>query len=206
METIPQYLTHLASESPTPGGGSATTIVAAAGASLVAMVARICAASPKYASQSKSALALAAKADQLREDLLRGRPRDEAAFARVMLATAMPKGTDVEKTRRRDALERALCEAAAEPLRSAQCALAVLRLAATALEIPNKNLASDIGCAAEFASAAIAACAYNVKINHRFMHDAQTIDGQATALARCEREAAALLAGVRRAVRDLIEA
>ena len=32
-------------------------------------------------------------------------------------------------------------------------------------------LASDVGCAAELASAALAACAYNVRVNHRYMHD-----------------------------------
>ena len=182
METLPEYLTQLASEWPTPGGGSAATMVAAAGAALVSMVGRICAINPKYAAQKPLALELVGRADELREDFLRARERDEAAFDRVVAASAMPKNTESEKETRRRALELALHHAAAEPLASAEMALEVLRLAAMSLQIPNKNLASDVGCAAEFAASALNACAYNVRINHRFMHDTDAIEAQANAL------------------------
>ncbi len=200
MESLPEYLTQLASEWPTPGGGSAATVVGAAGASLVAMVARISSTNPKYAAQKNLAHELVAKADELRAEFLRAKDRDEAAFDRVVAATAMPKDTTEEKQARRDALEIALQHAAAEPLFAAELALETLRIAARALEIPNKNLASDVGCAAEFAGASLAACAYNVRVNHKFMRDTYAIEAQAHVLARYERESAALLAGVRRSL------
>ncbi len=200
VESVDDYLTQLASEWPTPGGGSAATMVGAAGAALVAMVNRINSANPKYAAQAALAHALVARADDLRAELQRARARDEAAFDRVVAATAMPKSSDAEKATRRAALEIALNHAAAEPLLAAQSALEVLRLAAESLNIPNKNLISDIGCAAEFAAAALAACAYNVRINHRFMKDADAIEAQANALARYEREGNALQQSIRRAV------
>ena len=200
METLSEYLTQLASEWPTPGGGSAATMVGAAGAALVAMVARICSANPKYAAHRTLALDLVAAADGLREELLRARERDEAAFDRVVAATAMPKATEPEKQSRRAALETALLHAAAEPLAVTERALEVLRLAQRALELNNMNLISDIGCAAEFGYAALAACAYNVRINHRFMKDRVAIEAQAHALERTEREAAALLTRLRHAV------
>ena len=59
METIQQYLTDLGSEAPVPGGGSAATIVAACGAALVGMVARICARNPKYAAHAELAREMA---------------------------------------------------------------------------------------------------------------------------------------------------
>jgi methenyltetrahydrofolate cyclohydrolase len=201
VETLSEYLTQLASEWPTPGGGSAATMVAAAGAALVSMVGRICAANKKYALQADLARELFARGDSLREELLRARERDEAAFDRVVAATAMPKSTQDEKHVRRAALELALAHAAAEPLAAAQLALDVMRLSARALIFENRNLVSDIGCAAEFAAAALAACAYNVRINHRFMHDDTAIDAQAHALERLEREGAALLGEIRKAVR-----
>ncbi|MDE2480883.1 MAG: cyclodeaminase/cyclohydrolase family protein [bacterium] len=204
MESVDTYLTQLASEWPTPGGGSAATLVGAAGAALVAMVARINSANPKYAPLAPLAHELVAAADALRENLVAARVRDEAAFDRVVAATAMPKASDEEKRVRREALEIALLHAAAEPLLAAQDALAVMRLAARSLEIPNKNLVSDIGCAAEFAAAALAACAYNVRINHRYMNDAEAIAAQANALARYERECNALLASVRRSIAELL--
>ncbi len=74
-----------------------------------------------------------------------------------------------------------------------------------ALDFHNRNLVSDVGCAAEFAYAALAACAYNVRINHRFMHDLPAIEAQSHALERYEREGSALLASVRKAVRSQLE-
>lgn len=204
METLSDYFTHLASEWPTPGGGSAATLVAASGAALVAMVARICSANKKYAAQADLARELVSQADALRAEFLRARERDEAAFDRVVAATAMPKASDEEKRLRASALEIALAHAAAEPLSVAQSALDVMRLAARALEFNNRNLVSDIGCAAEFGHAALAACAYNVRINHRFMHDVAAIEAQAHALARYERESSALLASIRKAVNETL--
>ena len=197
VETLSDYLTQLASEWPTPGGGSAATMVAAAGAALVAMVARISCANAKYSAQHNLCKELVERADGLRAEFLRARERDETAFDRVVAAQAMPKATEHEKATRKAALENALHHAAAEPLESAALALEVLRLAARSLEIRNRNLISDIGCAAEFGAAALAACAYNVRINHRFMHDVDTIEAQAQALERYERESTALLSSIR---------
>jgi formiminotetrahydrofolate cyclodeaminase len=205
VESLEEYLTELASEWPTPGGGSAAAVVAAAGAALIAMVARISATNPKYASHAALARELFTRADALREEFMRARERDEAAFDRVVAATAMPRSNETEQAARREVLESALENAAAEPLTCAQNALEVMRLATHALEIPNKNVMSDVGCAAEFAAAAIAACAYNVRINHRFMHDIDAIEAQAHVLERVERECNAMLPSLRRAVNFAIK-
>lgn len=166
------------------------------------MVARICAENPRYETQRDEARVLAVRADALRAQLLDARLRDESAFAAVVAAQSLPKDTLEEKTRRRDALERALFDAAAEPLHAAAHAIAVLRLALRALAIPNVNLASDLGCAAEFAHAALNACGYNVRINHRFMKDDGAISEQEHMLARYEREGSAMLGAVRTEVRE----
>lgn len=172
---------------------------------MVAMVGRICSANKKYAAHADLTRDLVERADRLREEFMRARERDEAAFDRVVAATAMPKDTEEAKRVRRDALEIALAHAAAEPLSAAQNALEVLRLAGRALTLQNRNLVSDIGCAAEFGYAALAACAYNVRINHRFMRDEVAIEVQAQELARLEREANALLASIRKAVREQLQ-
>ena len=161
------------------------------------MVARICAKNPKYAEQHALTAELARSADRLRDALVEARARDESAFAQVVEASGLPK----EAPQRREHLERALFDAAAEPLHGAHLALEVQRLAARLLEIPNKNLISDVGCAAEFGAAAVAACAYNVRINHRFMKDATAIASQAGELERYETESSRLLATVRQAAR-----
>lgn len=187
VEAVNEYLTNLGSESPAPGGGSAAMVVGAAGCALVSMVARICAASPKYAAKADLASRLVAQADRGREAFLQRKARDEQAFDAVVRARG-------DKAAMRSALR----EAAAVPLEGARAALEVLRLAADALELGNPNLVSDLGCAAEFANAALLACAYNVRINHKFMKDDDAlIASQREELTQLEIAASDLLATVR---------
>ncbi len=168
------------------------------------MVARICARSPKYAEQAELIESLVRRSDDLRADLLERRVRDETAFEAVMAAMALSRETPEQTAHRAQTLEGALFNAAAEPLAAAQQSAQVLRLTNEALAVRNVNLISDVGCAAEFGYAAVAACSYNVRINHRFMKDAGAIAAQAVALEACERDAAMLLANVRSAVQALL--
>jgi formiminotetrahydrofolate cyclodeaminase len=153
------------------------------------MVARICASSPKYASRHELANRLFQRADALRGDFLARKARDERAFDAVVAARG-------DKA----AMEAALRGAAAVPLEGAQAALEALRLAADALELGNANLVSDLGCAAEFAYAALLACAYNVRINHKFMKDEAAIETQSATLQHLESDALPLLIAVRAAL------
>ncbi len=186
MDTLDDYLQRLASGDAVPGGGSASAVAAALGAALVAMVGRI-----------RSSDALVSHADRLRGELHDARIRDEVAFAAVVAAQALPKGNDEERSARREALAAALLRAAREPLHAASLALDVLRLTQRCIENDLGALASDIGCAAEFAHAALAGCAYNVRINHRYMRDESAIAEQAGTLAGYEAEAADILERVR---------
>ena len=204
METLDGYLNALASSAATPGGGSAAAVVAASGAALLSMVGRIYSESPKYAPYHELVTRIVSSADSLRADLLAARDRDEKAFARVMTAHALPKSNDAEKTARSTSVENALSAAAAEPLHAAGLALDVLRFSSQLMTVPNKNLMSDIGCAAEFAYAGLAACGYNVRINHRYMRDGDAIAKQSTLLARYEDEGRTLLAAVRRTVGEAL--
>ena len=197
METIDAYLDELASAAPTPGGGSAAALVAAAGAALVAMVARITRDSPKHAARHAHAERLIREADECRAELLAARAEDERAYALVVAATALPRASAEEKERRTAALQAALEDAAAAPLRAAALALDVLGLADDALALENANLISDLGCAAEFGAAALAAAAYNVRINHHYMKNRPLALAQEHSLADYETQCAALLARVR---------
>jgi formiminotetrahydrofolate cyclodeaminase len=191
VEAIDDYLRRLASSDPVPGGGSAAALTAAIAAALVAMVGRIL---------TPPIDGLVEGADRLRAELGAARRRDEAAYACVIAAQALPKQGEAARAARRDALEIALREAAQAPLDAAALSLDVLRLTGRLAEAPRGALASDVASAAEFAHAALAACAYNVRINHRYMHDRSAIREQAALLARLEREASGILASVRGAL------
>jgi formiminotetrahydrofolate cyclodeaminase len=162
-------------------------MVAVMAAALVAMAARITAANPKYAEMREHAERISERADMLRAKLLEARHRDEAAFAAVMRT-------------RGEERQRALHEAAQAPLAVMHDALDVERLALEATALQNPHLASDLGCAAEFAAAALKACAYNVRINHRSLKDAGTVTRQRSELERYERESAEVLDAIRKQV------
>ncbi len=186
------YLDELASEAPTPGGGSAATIVGALAAALVAMVARITRNNPSYAAKAADAEAVIERADALRAALMAARSDDEIAYARVVGAMALPKSTAEEKGERTLRLQAALADAAAAPLAAAALALQALKLSGDAAALGNRHLASDVLCAATFARAALEASAANVRVNHKLLRDADLVRAQAATLAALERDALAV--------------
>jgi glutamate formiminotransferase/formiminotetrahydrofolate cyclodeaminase len=183
VESLEDYAERLASAAPTPGGGSAATIVGAFAAALVAMVARL--------TRAEASAALAERADALRRELLAAREADERAFAAVVAAQALPRSTEAEENHRSERLQAALAHAAAEPLRAAELGLDVLRLAESARATAKRALASDLGCATAFAGAAVRASALNVRVNHHYMKDAALVAAQETRLREILGESAA---------------
>ena len=183
------YLDALASAAPTPGGGSAATLVGAMGAALVAMVARISADAPRLAAKRADALEIARLADELRAQLLAAREADESAYAAVVAASALPKGSEAERAVRSPKLQHALACAAEAPLAASQLASDGTALALRAAALGNKHLASDIECSLAFFRAARAASSANVRINHRFMTDVEVKESQRTRLSALERTA-----------------
>jgi formiminotetrahydrofolate cyclodeaminase len=182
------YLERLASAAPTPGGGSAATIVAALGASLVAMVARITHENPSFAEKRPSAAGIIERADALRSELLAARIHDESAYARVVDAQALPRTTPEEKAARTAALQAALAGAAEAPLHAAELAVRVMRMSRDVAALGNAHLVSDVTCAASFGRAALEASAANVRINHTFLRDATLVATQEATLRALEAE------------------
>jgi methenyltetrahydrofolate cyclohydrolase len=175
---IDAYLDRLASADPTPGGGSAATLVGALGAALCAMVARITAANDRYAAVRADAQAVAAAADALRERFVAARPLDEAAYERVVAASALSKTTAEEKRARTAALQAALVGAAEAPLAAAGLSAEGIGLADRANALGNTHLVSDVECALHFFRAALAGSVANVRINHHFIKDAGVVRAQ----------------------------
>jgi formiminotetrahydrofolate cyclodeaminase len=190
---IDAYLDRLASADPTPGGGSAATLVGALGAALCAMVARITAGNARYGSVHAAALAIVAAADVLRERFAAARPLDEAAYERVVAASALPKGTDDEKRARTAELQAALVGAAEAPLAAAGLSAEGIALAERTNGLGNTHLASDVECALHFFRSALAGSVANVRINHRFIKDAAIVQAQEDRLVAIVDAAAATL-------------
>jgi formiminotetrahydrofolate cyclodeaminase len=194
------YLNRLASAEPTPGGGSAAALVGAMGAALVAMVARITLANRKHAAVHGDAVLLVGDADALRAQFLAARHADEAAYGAVSAAQALPRASEAERAARTAQLQGALAGAAAAPLHTAELAAALIALCERAAALGNTHLASDVACALAFGGAALEAAAANVRINHRFMHDAELVRRQSRRLAEVDAAASERGAAARSAL------
>lgn len=159
------FLDALAASTPTPGGGSAAAYSGAAGAALVAMVARLTLGKPKYQEVAPEMRTILQRAEELRAELTSAIQEDAQAFDRVLEAYMLPKGTAKEKTKREKAIQKATLEAAQIPLGVAQKAVEVIELAERVIAQGNLNAISDGATGAALARAALSGAALNVRIN-----------------------------------------
>lgn len=163
--SVGELTQRLATRDPIPGGGSAAAIAGAMGAALVGMVAELTIGRPDAEAHAAELASLRDDAARYRDELLTLAQTDAAAYAAVVAARKLPKGTDEEKATRRAALDTAMVAAADAPLHVARLAAATLELAARIAPIGNPNAASDAGVAAQLASAAVRGAILNVRIN-----------------------------------------
>src|SRR6187455_1179233 len=114
--SVEEYLRRLAGGDPTPGGGSASALAGALGASLVSMVCNLTLGRERYAEFEAEARELQLRADALRERLQTGIDEDAAAYDRVIGTYRLPRVTDEEKAARTEAIQEATHGAALVPL------------------------------------------------------------------------------------------
>jgi formiminotetrahydrofolate cyclodeaminase len=163
--SIKEYLAKTASGDPVPGGGSSAALNAALAAALIEMVAQLTIGRKNFEGVEAEMQAAAKKASTLRQTLIEDIDRDSDAYARVLKAFQMPKGTEAEKTGRARAVQDAFKQAALVPLSVAQAAVALMDLGRTVIARGNPNAASDGAAGVLAARMAAQAAVYNVRIN-----------------------------------------
>ena len=114
--SVADFVGHLASSEPVPGGGSASAVAAALGAGLVAMVAALSAGRPKYAQHEATHATAGAIGRELSDRFLALADEDSEAYAGFSAALKMAKETEPERTARSAALQSAARVAAEVPL------------------------------------------------------------------------------------------
>ncbi len=159
------YLEELASDQPTPGGGAWAAVSAAAGAALVAMVARLTIKKKGYEDVVDRMRSIADECDDERYMLLTLADRDAEAYRDVMAAYKLPKTTPEEQHTWSTTLQRALERAADIPLEVARRSVYLMALAEETLTSGNPNAASDALSAATSLHAAALSALANVDIN-----------------------------------------
>lgn len=170
-ETIEQFLDHLASGEPVPGGGAAAALAVAAGAALVAMVCRLTIGREKYRAHQDAMTAALQRAEQIRSRALRLYADDTAAYSAVMAAYRLPRGAEEERAARAARIEAAMKGATEVPLRTVDLAAQVIELCAGIVDGANPNALGDLAVGALSARTALEGSAINVRINLGLVQD-----------------------------------
>jgi glutamate formiminotransferase/formiminotetrahydrofolate cyclodeaminase len=161
----------LASNSPTPGGGSAAALAGALGAALISMVGNLTVGKKKYEDVEEDIKKIISSSEKLRYELSQLIEEDVKVFNNFMATYKMPKETEDEKTIRAEKLQESLIKAAKVPLKTAYKCLDIMILSQEVAEKGNINVISDAGVAVLMAEAALESAILNVKINLRMIKD-----------------------------------
>jgi formiminotetrahydrofolate cyclodeaminase len=189
--TVVDLLEAFSSGEPVPGGGSAAALAGALGVSLLMMVAK----NPKSRTGAPEEIAdlaeAAARLGPLRETLLALVDDDTDAYRAVVDAMNLPKGSDTEKARRRDAIALAMRRATEVPLETMRVCQQALRGAVIVASNGNLNAASDAGVGIALLDAALRGAAMNIAVNVRSLTDQAFVERVDTERRQLEGDAAA---------------
>ena len=169
--TISAFADELSSDSPAPGGGSASALAGALGAGLSAMVAALTHGKKGFEAvrNEMDATARAAQADK--EQFLLDIDRDTDAFNAVMAALRLPKKSTAEQQVRTEAMDAANRGATMIPLSVLERAASALQQTIIAAEKGNPNSVSDAGVSALLLLACAEGAYDNVRINLKGLED-----------------------------------
>jgi formiminotetrahydrofolate cyclodeaminase len=160
---IKRFLEKLSSDTPTPGGGSASALAGALSAALVAMTAGL--SSKKGRLQKRQVEGMRKKTLAIQKRLLRAVDEDARSYEAVLRAFRLPKNTDKERTIRAKAIRKAYREATTTPQLVCQLSIQLLEYSKTLILKGNPNAVSDGAVAGFLADAALAGGLLNISIN-----------------------------------------
>jgi formiminotetrahydrofolate cyclodeaminase len=182
-------LSAFASPDPTPGGGSASAVAAALGASLLRMVAGL----PKTRAGSADDRAALAGASAgltgVQQQLTEAIDEDAAAYDAVVDAYKQPRTTEGDRAGRTGAIARALRGATDVPLRVMRLSALGLTHAEAVAAHGHRAAASDIGVAVALLRAGLHGARLNVEINLAGLSDAPYRDAVGVEVQRLTRSA-----------------
>jgi len=187
--TVTDLLAAFRSPNPTPGGGSASALAGAVGASLLAMVAALPKTRASNAEDEEALREAGQRCAALSQELTTLIDRDSEAYEQVMTAYKRPKGTDEEKAARSAAIQTALRGAIDAPLAVMRaCASASVRGIAIA-SFGNPSAASDVQVGLELLMAGLRGARLNVEINLESVKDPAYAREEVAALERAAAQA-----------------
>ncbi len=175
-KTLNEYLEVASSSSPTPGGGNVSAITATNAAAMVCMVANLTIGKKGYEEYQDDAKKVLEETTKIMEKLKELTQKDIDAFNKYMEAFRMPKNTDEEKEKRKQALQEAAKNATVVPLEISKTCLEILVQAEKLSKFGNKMAISDVGVGAYIAEACVKAAMYSVDINLPSIKDKEFVE------------------------------
>ncbi len=170
-ESLSGFVASIASNKPTPGGGSVAAHAGALGAALAQMVAGLTVGKKKYAAVDAEMKEVGLRAAALVNRLTELVAKDAASYDGVSAAYKMPSEPETAAAARKAAITKALLGAAEVPLETARASAEVAELCAVVAAKGNTNAVSDAGVGALLAEAACRGAVYNVRINVSSLDD-----------------------------------
>lgn len=186
------------SSEPTPGGGSASALAGALGASLLVMVAGLAKPRAETADDVARLSAAGQICATLSTRLSALIDRDSDAYDMVVAAFRMPKGTDEEKKARGSRIQDAMRAATDTPLEVMRGCREAIEQAAVVATFGNRNAASDVQVALELLGAGLRGARANVEINLGSIKDVEFVARAREEAGRLGDEAEAGIAAARR--------
>ncbi|GLH66911.1 glutamate formimidoyltransferase [Geothrix edaphica] len=184
-------------DTPAPGGGSIAALAGSQGAALASMVANLAQGGPDAEKDAKL-IALAEKAQVLKDRLMVAVDADTNAFNAFMDARRLPDATPEQKTARQAAMQAGLKVAIDVPLDTAKTSFEALELAGEAARLGKVASITDAAVGAQMAYAGVRGGIWNVVINLKDITDAAYV-------ADMQAECASLLAQAGAALKEVTD-
>ena len=169
--TCQEFLSKLASNAPTPGGGGGAAMAGALAVALTSMVGNLTVGKEKFAEHEAEVQEILLQAEALRTQFLQLVNADAEVFNAFMTCYRLPKATDEEKLKRNQAIQNAAKQAAEVPLQIAEASLKVMHIAKRMAEIGNPTAITDAAVSSIMGRAALRSEVYNVIVNLKLIKD-----------------------------------
>lgn len=172
--SINTYLNKLASKSPVPGGGSAAALFGAIGCALIEMVI-------DYSVNKKRVKSKIAALKNYRTQFMKLIDEDAVAYNRLSLCY---KQFDKNSSKTQAALKKATLV----PFKTCNKSFETMKICSGLVGLINKNLISDIGCAASGLRCAFESAIFNININIKYIKDKKFVNSVRKRIAALNRK------------------
>ena len=169
--SVKDFLEALAGKGPVPGGGGASALTGALGASLASMTCALTFGKKKYADKEPVLREADSKLRGAASLLFEGIDRDAKAFLPLAEAFSLPSGTPEEAAHKDEVLQKEYLAACDVPIAVMKSCLEGIEAAVVAGTDGSKLVISDACAGLILLEAAMKAAALNVYINARYMKD-----------------------------------